>query len=144
MSGTLLVVAGALERDGRLLLARRPEGDPLAGSWELPGGKVEADETPEAALAREWREELGVEVEAVSPLTFASGAPNGRHVTLLVFRVRLLGGEPSPVGVAEVRWTTPDEASGLPLLPADRPVVEGLARDGRGLFRSAEPNGATP
>jgi 8-oxo-dGTP diphosphatase len=127
VSGTLLVVAGALVRDGRLLLTRRPDGDPLAGFWELPGGKVEADETPEAALAREWREELGVEVESSAPLTFASGAPDGRHVTLLVFLVRSLRGEPSPLGVAEVRWTTPAEASGLPLLPADRPVVEQLA-----------------
>ena len=127
MKGTLLVVAGALVRDGRLLLTRRPEGDPLEGFWELPGGKVEADETPEAALAREWREELGVEVESSGPLTFASGAPNGRHVTLLVYLVRLLRGEPSPLGVAEVRWTTPEEASRLPLLPADRPIVERLA-----------------
>ncbi len=134
MSGTLLVVAGALVRDGRLLLTRRPDGDPLAGFWELPGGKVEAGETPEAALAREWREELGVEVESSSPLTFASGAPDGRHVTLLVFRVRSLRGEPSPVGVAEVRWTTPAEAARLSLLPADRPVVEGLASGGGDRF----------
>ncbi|MCL4807503.1 MAG: NUDIX domain-containing protein, partial [Thermoanaerobaculia bacterium] len=52
MNGTLLVAAGALVREGRLLLARRPDGDPLAGFWELPGGKVEAGETPEAALER--------------------------------------------------------------------------------------------
>ena len=127
MSGTLLVVAGALVRDGRLLLARRLEEDPLAGFWELPGGKVEAGETPEAALAREWREELGVEVESASSWTFASGAPNGRHVTLLVYLIRALQGEPTPVGVAEVRWTTPEEAARLPLLPADRPIVERLA-----------------
>ncbi len=144
MSGTLLVVAGALAREGRLLLARRPEGDPLSGFWELPGGKVEADETPEAALAREWSEELGVEAEATSPLAFASGAPNGRHVTLLVYLVRLLGGEPSPLGVAEVRWATPEEAARLPLLPADRPIVERLAREGGGRFRTAERSGATP
>jgi 8-oxo-dGTP diphosphatase len=144
VSGTLLVVAGALVRDGRLLLTRRPVGDPLAGFWELPGGKVEADETPEAALAREWREELGVEVESFSPLTFASGAPNGRHVTLLVFLVRSLRGEPSPLGVAEVRWTTPAEASRLPLLPADRPVVEQLASGGSGRFISSPPLEGAP
>lgn len=127
MRGTLLVVAGAFVRDGLLLLTRRPEGGPLAGFWELPGGKVEEDETPDAALEREWREELGVEVESCEPLTFVSGAPNGSHVTLLVYLVRLLRGEPSPLGVAEVRWTTPEEASLLPLLPADRPIVERLA-----------------
>ncbi|MBK9088479.1 MAG: (deoxy)nucleoside triphosphate pyrophosphohydrolase [Holophagales bacterium] len=136
MSGTLLVVAGAFVRDGLLLLTRRPDGDPLAGFWELPGGKVETGETPEAALAREWREELGVRVETCEPLTFVSGAPNGRHVTLLVYLVRLLRGEPSPLGVAEVRWTTPEEASRLPLLPADRPVVERLARGASGHFLS--------
>ncbi len=144
MSGTLLVVAGAFVRDGLLLLTRRPEGDPLAGFWELPGGKVEADETPESALTREWHEELGVEVESASPLTFASGAPDGRHVTLLVFRVRSLHGEPTPLGVAEVRWTTPEEASRLPLLPADRPVVDGLSRDGDEVFRATEESDGTP
>lgn len=137
MSGTLLVVAGALVRDGRLLLTRRPDEDPLAGFWELPGGKVEADETPEAALAREWREELGVEVESSGPLTFSSGAPNGRHVTLLVYIVRAIHPEPSPLGVAEIRWTTPEEAARLPLLPADRPVVERLAPGGSCRFLSS-------
>ena len=144
MSGTLLVVAGAVVRDGLLLLTRRPEGDPLAGFWELPGGKVEDDETPEEALGREWREELGVEVESSEPLTFVSGAPNGRHVTLLVYLVRALRGEPSPVGVAEVRWTTPEEAARLPLLPADRPVVEKLARDANGRFRATPEGDGTP
>lgn len=129
MSGTLLVVAGALVRNGRLLLTRRPDGDPLAGQWELPGGKVEEDETPGDALVREWSEELGVRVEAAEPWTFVSGAPNGRHVTLLVFRVGSVRGEPSPVGVAEVRWASPAEAALLPLLPADRPVVESLGRE---------------
>ena len=144
MSGTLLVVAGALLRDGRLLLTRRPDGDPLAGFWELPGGKVEVDETPEAALAREWHEELGVDVESSEPLTFVSGAPNGRHVTLLVYLVRLLHGEPSPIGVAEVRWTTPAEAASLTVLPADRPVVEKLSRGGNGRFRATEERDRTP
>ncbi|MBK6407188.1 MAG: (deoxy)nucleoside triphosphate pyrophosphohydrolase [Holophagales bacterium] len=144
MSGTLLVVAGALVRDGLLLLTRRPEGGPLAGFWELPGGKVEADETPEAALAREWREELGVEVESSAPLTFASGAPNGRHVTLLVYLVRSLHGEPSPLGVAEILWTTPAEASRLPLLPADRPVVEQLASGGTARFAAPSVHEGTP
>ncbi|HYN40622.1 MAG TPA: (deoxy)nucleoside triphosphate pyrophosphohydrolase [Thermoanaerobaculia bacterium] len=144
MSGTLLVVAGAFVRDGRLLLTQRPERDPLAGFWELPGGKVEDDETPEEALAREWHEELGVEVESADPWAFASGAPNGRHVTLLVYLVRALRREPSPLGVAEIRWTTPEEAAQLPLLPADRPVVERLAREGTGRFRTTDRSEGTP
>lgn len=144
MSGTLLVVAGAFVRDGLLLLTRRPDGDPLEGSWELPGGKVEDGETPEEALGREWREELGVEVELAEPWAFASGAPNGRHVTLLVYLVRALRREPSPLGVAEIRWTTPEEAARLPLLPADRPVVERLARNGNDRFRATPEGDGTP
>lgn len=144
MSGTLLVVAGALERDGRLLLTRRPDGGPLAGCWELPGGKVEGDETPEEALVREWQEELGVRVEAAEPWTFASASSEGRRLTLLVFRVLSIAGEPAPAGVAEVRWATPGEAARLPLLPADRPLVERLPRDGRERFsRDLAPGGST-
>lgn len=139
MKGTLLVVAGALVREGRLLLTRRPEGGPHPGAWELPGGKVELDETPGQALTREWREELGVEVDEVEPWAFASGAPDGRHVTLLVFRVGRLRGEPSPLGVAEVRWATPAEAALLPLLPVDRPLVDRLAHAGGGLFPATRP-----
>lgn len=144
MSGTLLVVAGAFVRDGLLLLTRRPDGDPLEGSWELPGGKVEDGETPEAALEREWREELGVEVEFAEPWAFASGAPNGRHVTLLVYLVHLLRGEPSPLGVAEVRWTTPEEAARLPLVPADRPIVDRLATGGSARFAPSSQWERTP
>lgn len=144
MKGTLLVVAGALARGGRLLLARRMDGDPLAGFWELPGGKVEPGETPEEALAREWREELGAGVGSSEPWTFSSFDSNGRHVTLLVLRVRSVEGEPAPVDVAEVRWATPAEAALLPLLPADRPLVERLAREGDGGFAATEGSGVTP
>ena len=144
MSGTTLVVAGALARDGRLLLARRRDGDAHAGLWELPGGKVEAGETPEEALDREWHEELGVRVGASEPVTFASFAANGRHVTLLVLAVRSVRGEPGPVAVAELRWATPAEAALLPLLPADRPLVERLAREGGGTFADTEGGAEAP
>ena len=141
MSETLLVVAGAAFRAGRLLLTRRPDGGAHAGFWELPGGKVEPGETPEEALGREWREELGVDVDVVEPWAFASGAPDGRHVTLLVFLVPSIRGEPAPIGVAEVRWAHPDEALALPLLPADRPLVERLVAGERG-FQSPATEGA--
>jgi 8-oxo-dGTP diphosphatase len=134
VSGTLLVVAGAALRADRLLLTRRPDGGAHAGLWELPGGKVEPGGAPEDALAREWKEELGVDVDHVEPWAFASGAPDGRHVTLLVFRVPSMRGEPAPIGVAEVRWARPDEALALPLLPADRLLVERLVRSDGGLL----------
>lgn len=138
MKGTLLVVAGALARGGRLLLARRMDGDPLAGFWELPGGKVEPGETPEEALRREWQEELAVDVRGSEAFTFVSGAPNGRHVTLLLYLVREVAGEPAPVGVGGLRWAAPEEAGRLPLLPADGPLVARVPRDGAGLFASTE------
>ena len=142
MSGTLLVVAGAAFRAGRLLLTRRPDGGTHAGLWELPGGKVEPGETPEEALGREWKEELGVDlvVADLEPWAFASSAPDGRHVTLLVFLVPSMRGEPAPIAVAEVRWTRPDEALCLPLLPADRGLVERLARGEESLL-PAPPRG---
>lgn len=138
MSGTLLVVAGALARGGRLLLARRTDGDPLAGFWELPGGKVEPGETPEEALRREWREELAVEVLGSEAFTFVSGAPNGRHVTLLLYLVRGVEGEPAPAGVGGLRWVSAEEAGLLPLLPADVPLVARLPRDAAGRFAPTE------
>jgi len=138
VSGTLLVVAGALARGGRLLLARRTDADPLAGFWELPGGKVEPGETPEEALRREWREELALDVLGSDALTFVSGAPNGRHVTILLYLVREVAGEPAPVGVGELRWASPEEAGRLPLLPADSPLVARVPRDGSGLFEATE------
>lgn len=138
MKGTILVVAGALARGGRLLLARRTDGDPLAGFWELPGGKVEPGETPEEALRREWKEELAVDVRGSEAFTFVSGAPNGQHVTLLLYLVREVAGEPAPVGVGELRWAAPEEAGRLPLLPADGPLVARVPRDGAGLFASTE------
>ena len=76
---------------------------------------------------------VDVDLAGVEPLAFASGAPHGRHVTLLLFRVPSMRGEPEPVGVAEVRWASPDEALALPLLPADRGLLERLVMGARDL-----------
>ena len=88
----LLVVACALvDPDGRVLLARRPAGKPMAGLWEFPGGKVHPGETPEAALIRELREELGIGVEAscLAPFTFASHPlDGGRHLLMPLYLCR--------------------------------------------------------
>jgi 8-oxo-dGTP diphosphatase len=131
VSGTVLVVAGVFVRGGRLLLARRPAGRPWAGLWEFPGGKVEAGETPEEALAREWREEMDVTPVGLSPFAFSTtgdAAPgdSSRHVTLLFFEVKGIQGEPRAVSVDAVRWCSAAEARILPMPPADAPALDDL------------------
>ena len=95
----LLVSAAALvDADGRVLLARRPEGKPLAGLWEFPGGKIATGETPEAALIRELREELGIETEesCLAPFAFASHSCNDGHLLMPLFVCRVWQGHPEP------------------------------------------------
>ena len=96
MNLVLVSAVALVDRDGRVLLARRPEGKPMAGLWEFPGGKVEEGETPEAALARELREELGVDVErsCLAPLTFASHSYEGFHLLMPLFACRKWRGRP--------------------------------------------------
>ena len=132
---TLLVVAGILVRDGRLLLARRPAGGAFGGLWELPGGKVEEGERPAAALAREWREELGVRVAGLTPWGFADADGGGRPLTLLFYTVGAVRGEPEPLGCDAVRWAGAEEARLLATPPPDAPALSRLAREGSGSFR---------
>ncbi|SNS36564.1 8-oxo-dGTP diphosphatase [Sphingomonas laterariae] len=125
-SGLLTVVAVAMvDADGRVLLQRRPEGTSMAGLWEFPGGKVEPGELPEAALIRELREELGVDVEAacLAPATFASEALGDRHLLLLLYACRKWKGIPQPLHAPELRWVRPVEMHRLPMPPADRPLI---------------------
>ncbi|MDI5967526.1 (deoxy)nucleoside triphosphate pyrophosphohydrolase [Streptantibioticus silvisoli] len=117
-----VVVGGALLHEGRLLAARRSAPPQLAGRWELPGGKVEPGETPDAALVRELREELGVETEAVGRIPGAWPIRPG--LVLHVWTVRLLRGTPSPLQDHDaLRWLTPAEADTVDWLPQDRPAV---------------------
>jgi 8-oxo-dGTP diphosphatase len=125
----LLVVAAALVRaDGTVLLQQRPAGKQLAGLWEFPGGKIEPGEDPEAALVRELREELGIEVnaEALSPVTFASEPLAGRHLVLMLYAVREWQGEPRALEAAALTWVTPAGMAALPMPPADVPLVGAL------------------
>ena len=97
MTKVVLVSAVALiDADGRVLLAQRPEGKPMAGLWEFPGGKIEAGETPEAALIRELDEELGISTHAscLAPLTFASHAYPDFHLLMPLFACRRWQGTP--------------------------------------------------
>ena len=129
----LLVVAAALVAgDGRVLLQRRAEGRAMAGLWEFPGGKIESGETPEAALARELAEELGIRVDeaALAPATFASAANGERQMLLLLYLCREWSGEPRALDAAELDWVTPLQMRRLPMPPADVPLVEWLVRWG--------------
>lgn len=131
VSGLLLVVAVALvDADGRVLVQQRPQGKPMAGLWEFPGGKVEPGEVPEAALVRELAEELGIDVEigALIPAAFASEALGGRHLLLLLYRADVWQGVPEPHHASALRWVRPAEMRGMAMPPADVPLVDALER----------------
>jgi 8-oxo-dGTP diphosphatase len=122
----LLAAAAALiDGEGRVLLARRPEGKPMAGLWEFPGGKVKPGETPEAALVRELKEELGIEtsVGCLQPLTFASHAYEDFHLLMPVFGCRVWQGAVRAKEGQELVWVPKQELRNYEMPPADKPLV---------------------
>ena len=125
----LLVVAAALTNQvGEILLQRRPEGKQMVGLWEFPGGKVEPEESPESALVRELREELGIAVAEsdLLPIVFASEPLEDRNLLLLLYRCSRWQGEPQPLDSPELRWLRPGDMHALTMPPADRPLVRAL------------------
>ena len=102
-----VVAAALIDADGRLLLAQRPPGKHLAGAWEFPGGKLEAGETPLAALARELDEELGVAVEQTTPLIRIPWRYNHHELLLDAWRVTRWRGEPQSLEGQALRWQLP-------------------------------------
>lgn len=122
------VAAGImLTREGAFLLTRRPDGKPYAGYWEFPGGKVEPGEPAEAALARELREELGVEVTRVYPWIVREHTYAHAHVRLRFFRVLGWNGRPRSREAQALSWQRLDAISVAPVLPANGPVLRALA-----------------
>jgi 8-oxo-dGTP diphosphatase len=122
----VLVAAVALvDRDGRLLLAQRPEGKAMAGLWEFPGGKLEPDESPEAALIRELREELGIDTwkSCLAPLTFASHRYPDFHLLMPVFACRKWDGTPQAREHQRLKWVRIQELNEYPMPPADAPLL---------------------
>jgi len=122
----VLVAAAALvDADGRVLLCRRPPGKSMAGLWEFPGGKVEAGETPEAALIRELREELGIEVRpaCLAPATFASHAYPTFHLLMPLYLCRRWEGTVSPREGQETAWVRGLRLRDYPMPPADAPLI---------------------
>ncbi|MBL4929691.1 8-oxo-dGTP diphosphatase MutT [Fuscibacter oryzae] len=123
---TLLVSAVALiDSEGRVLLAQRPEGKSLAGLWEFPGGKVEHGETPEAALIRELREELGIDTwkSCLAPLTFASHSYPDFHLLMPLFACRRWEGIPLAQEGQTLAWVRPNNLRDYPMPPADLPLI---------------------
>ncbi|EQB16435.1 MULTISPECIES: (deoxy)nucleoside triphosphate pyrophosphohydrolase [Sphingobium] len=122
----LLVVAVALvDAEGRVLLQQRPPGKPMAGLWEFPGGKVEAGETPEAALVRELEEELGIATQesCLAPASFASEALGDRHLLLLLYVCRKWRGVPEARHATALSWKRPAQMYALDMPPADLPLI---------------------
>jgi 8-oxo-dGTP diphosphatase len=129
LRGVTEVVCGVIgDVDGRVLACRRPDGGHLAGFWEFPGGKVEDGETPAAALARELREELGIEVAVGESLTAVTWDYGRGPFRLLPFHCRILHGTPAPLEHSEIRWCRPAEANHLAWAAADEPVLAELRR----------------
>jgi len=123
---TLLVSAVALiDVDGRVLLAQRPEGKSMAGLWEFPGGKVEAGETPEAALVRELQEELGIDTwsSCLAPLTFASHSYDDFHLLMPLFACRKWQGTPIGKEGQTLKWLRVNQLRDYPMPPADLPLI---------------------
>src|SRR5208283_5627612 len=121
---TIDVAAALVFRDGRLLITQRHADAHLGGLWEFPGGKREPDETFEACLARELREELGIEVavgELVESLTHAYPEET---VSLRFYRCRWLAHEPRPLGCADFRWVTPETLAEHAFPAADARLLE--------------------
>ena len=123
---TLLVAAVALiDSEGRVLLARRPEGKPLAGLWEFPGGKVVPGETPEEALIRELREELGIDVSAacLGAFTFASHTYEKFHLLMPLYLCRRWQGQVTAMEGQVLAWVRPARLGDYAMPPADIPLV---------------------
>lgn len=123
---TVVVAACAMiDSDGRILLARRPEGRSMAGLWEFPGGKLEPGETPEQALIRELREELGVDVSqaCLAPFAFASHGYGDFHLLMPLYLCRRWKNVPQPKEGQSLAWVRPERLADYPMPEADKPLV---------------------
>lgn len=125
MKLVLVAACVLVDRDGRILVAQRPEGRSMAGLWEFPGGKLEDGETPEAAVIRELHEELGVDTaeSCLAPLTFASHSYDNFHLLMPVFICRVWQGTARGREGQALRWVKVGELPTIPMPEADRPLI---------------------
>lgn len=126
------VVAALIERDGRYLITQRRPQARLPLLWEFPGGKVEKGETDQQGLARELREEMGIEVEVGPLMLHVTHGYEAYNLDLLVYRCQLRGADPEPIRVHDIRWVEPHELSDYPFPGADQQTVDALLEDYRG------------
>lgn len=124
------VTAGIIEKEGRVLICKRPEGKRLAGVWEFPGGKLEAGETPEECLARELNEELGFDAR-VGAIFDARTETEFHEFLILYYRAEAVSGEPKALEHAEIRYVLPEELRDYHFASSDEGVAEKIARLGR-------------
>ena len=128
MKITLVAAIALIDSEHRVLIAQRPEGKPMAGLWEFPGGKVEAGETPEQALFREIKEELAIEIclPCLMPLNFASHTYEAFHLLMPLYMCRKWDGEIEPREGQKIEWVRAMHLSRYPMPPADEPLIPRL------------------
>lgn len=136
MLKTIDVVAAIIERDGKILLAQRPEHGDQAGLWEFAGGKVEAGESQQQALVRELREELGIEAEPDAYVASHQREVSGRIINLHGWRVTTFSGTLTRLHHTALIWCKPEDALNWPLAPADIPLLHAFI-----LLHAARPAG---
>ena len=127
----LIVVAAALiAADGTILIQKRPPGRALAGLWEFPGGKREADESSRAALVRELSEELGITVDpdSLHPCSFTVEPRDRQELILLLFLCRQWAGTPQALTASALRWVKAEALADHAMPPADVPLAQHLLR----------------
>jgi 8-oxo-dGTP diphosphatase len=125
---TLVVACALVDTDRRVLIAQRPEGKPLAGLWEFPGGKIDRGERPEQTLIRELREEIGINVQeaCLAPLTFASYQYDDFHLLMPLYICRRWEGEVVAREGQKLAWVRANKLRGYPMPPADIPLIPPL------------------
>lgn len=123
------VAAGLIHHEGRYLIARRKPGVHLAGFWEFPGGKREADESLEECLQRELFEELNIRIDLPVPFQIVRHDYSDKTVELHFFRCAIEQGQAAPLDCAEIRWVLPEELPMFTFPPADKVIIEALQRE---------------
>lgn len=128
VSIVLVAAVALMDSDGRILIAKRPEGKKMAGLWEFPGGKIDPGETPERALIRELQEELGIDTRTscLAPIGFASHAYDDFHLLMPLYVCRVWDGAPTPREGQELAWVRPARLGDYPMPPADIPLIAQL------------------